>query len=64
MINNGVCLMKPSEHYICCGDVTGHVFMSDPVSLQTVAAFPAHIAGMCDMDVVGNYLVTCGLFQQ
>ena len=38
--------------------------MTDPISLQTVAAFPAHMAGMCDMDVVGNMLVTCGLTQQ
>ena len=34
------------------------------MSLQTVAAFPAHSSGMCDMDVVGNFLVTCGLSQQ
>ena len=38
--------------------------MMDPVSLQTMPAFPAHMAGMCDMDVVGNYLVTCGLVQR
>lgn len=38
--------------------------MADPMSLQTVAAFPAHSSGMCDMDVVGNFLVTCGLSQQ
>ena len=62
--NTGVCLLKPSEHYICCGDVAGQVFISDPLSLQTVAGFPAHMAGMCDMDVVGNLLVTCGLAQR
>ena len=61
---NGVCLLKLSESHVCCGDVTGKVFVVDPLSLQMVAGFPAHTAGMCDMDVVGNYLVTCGLTQQ
>lgn len=46
---------------MCYGDVLGQVGLLDPLSLQTVASFPAHEAGMCDMDIVGNYLVTCGL---
>jgi len=49
---------------VCCGDVLGKVAVLDPISLQVVTSFSAHVAGMCDMDVVGNYLVTCGLTQQ
>ena len=60
----GVCLLKPSESYVCCGDVLGKVGVLDPMTLHTVASFSAHVAGMCDMDIVGNYLVTCGLGQQ
>ncbi len=49
---------------MCCGDVLGKVEILDPMSLQMFSSFSAHVAGMCDMDIVGNYLVTCGLAQQ
>lgn len=29
--------------------------------MEVVNTFSAHDAGMCDMDVVGHYLVSCGL---
>lgn len=62
--NAGICLLKLSEQYLCSGDVTGQVYILDPASFQIVGSFPAHMSGMCDMDVVDNYLITCGLTQQ
>ena len=62
--NAGICLLKLSEQYLCSGDVTGQVYILDPASFQVVGSFPAHMSGMCDMDVVDNYLITCGLTQQ
>jgi hypothetical protein len=40
------------------------VYILDPASFQIVGSFPAHMSGMCDMDVIDNYLITCGLTQQ
>ena len=62
--SEGICLLKSSEYYVCSGDVTGSVHMLDPHTLHVAHSYPAHSAGMCDMDVVGHYLVTCGLVQQ
>ena len=63
-MNAGICLLKLSEHYLCSGDVIGQVHILDPNSFQVVGTFSAHMSGMCDMDVVDQYLVTCGLTQQ
>ena len=41
--------------------MSGKVVILDPTSLQMFSSFSAHVAGMCDMDIVGNYLVTCRL---
>ncbi|XP_064403711.1 PAN2-PAN3 deadenylation complex catalytic subunit PAN2-like isoform X2 [Halichondria panicea] len=60
----GVCLLKSSEYYVCSGDVTGKVHLLDPHTLRPAHSYSAHSAGMCDMDVVGPYLVTCGLTQR
>jgi PAB-dependent poly(A)-specific ribonuclease subunit 2 len=57
----GLCLLKASEHLLCTADVTGQVYLQARDSLQLVHRFPAHSAGMSDMDVVGHCLVTCGL---
>ena len=57
-------MLKVAENCICSGDVNGQVYTLDSNSLQVVNSYTAHSAGMCDMDVVGNYLVTCGLAQQ
>ncbi len=40
------------------------VYVHAPDSMEVVTKFTAHTAGMCDMDVVGYYLITCGLTQQ
>ena len=40
------------------------VYVHDPHSMEVVASFTAHTSGMSDMDVVGCYLVTCGLTHQ
>ena len=63
-VDAGVCLLKPSEEVVCCGQVTGRVHLLDPRSLESVAALDTHPAGLSDMDVVGPYLVTCGLIEQ
>lgn len=60
-LDAGVCLLKASEQLVCTADVTGQVYLQAPGSLQVVHKFPAHSAGMSDMDVVGHCLVTCGL---
>lgn len=60
----GICLLKAAEACICSGDVNGQVYLLDPRTLEVVNSHSAHTSGMCDMDVVGNYLVTCGLTQQ
>lgn len=60
----GVCLLKPSEELVCCGEVTGRVELLDPRSLESVVALDTHPAGLSDMDVVGPYLVTCGITEQ
>lgn len=59
-----MCLLKASEHLLCTADVTGQVYLQQPGSLEVLHRIPAHSAGMSDMDVVGHFLVTCGLTQQ
>lgn len=36
----------------------------DPMSLKIEHSYSAHTAGLCDMEVVGHYIVTCGFSQQ
>lgn len=59
-----VCLLKASEHHVCCGEVSGMVGLHDPRTLQRIHTLTTHNAGLFDMEVVGPYLVTCGLTQQ
>ena len=59
-----VCLLKASERYICCGETSGIVGLHDPYSLRRVHTLTTHKAGLSDMEVIGPYLVTCGLTQR
>ena len=56
-----VCLLKGSERYICSGETSGVVGLYDPYTLNRVHTLTTHSAGLSDMEVVGPYLVTCGL---
>ena len=46
--------------YICAATSTGSVNLLDTNTFKVVKSFKAHAAGISDMDVGGNFLVTCG----
>ena len=59
MVDKPVFLMKRSK-LLACASVSGEVHLRDPRTLEVQHTLPTHPAGIFDMDVQGNLLVTCG----
>ena len=68
-IHSTVLYVTAAYMWVCiiivhCVPMCSQVSLLDPASLKLVHSYSAHPAGLCDMEVVGHYVVTCGLSQQ
>lgn len=53
-------MMKRGASYICAATHTGSVHILDPKTVQLVKTWQAHMGWINDMDVMTDFLVTCG----
>ena len=59
-----VCLLKPSECLVCCAETSGLVGLYDPCTMMRIKTLTTYKNRLSDMEVVGPYLVACGLAYQ
>lgn len=56
----GVCCIKQSGRYMCCGGTLGELTLRDPRTLKVEHKFDVHSGTVSDIDTKGDLLVTCG----
>jgi PAB-dependent poly(A)-specific ribonuclease subunit 2 len=56
---NNICKVA-SSRTVCFGNVDGRVGIYDPRTYREVQSFAAHTGGLYDLDIKGDFLVTCG----
>jgi PAB-dependent poly(A)-specific ribonuclease subunit 2 len=58
-VSAGVTAVKKAR-LLCCGSTDGKITLRDPRSYRIEHSFEAHSAGVNDMDLKGDLLVSCG----